>query len=143
MGRFSDEEVEVAFRAGMAIQAAQDWNGWCDVFTDDAVYVEHALGTYVGRDAIRAWLVPVMAPLVGWEYPERWHLVGGDRVVSYWDNVMPTPEGLDERFAFSGVTVLDYAGDGRWAREEDIYNEVEMQAVLQRWLAAGGRLGGS
>ena len=62
-----------------------------DLFTEDAVYVEHELGTFVGRDAIRAWLVPVMAPLVGWSYPVHWHLVGDDKVVSYWENVMPSP----------------------------------------------------
>ncbi len=37
--------------------------------------------------------------------------------------------------------MIDYAGDGLWSREEDIYNEVEMQNVLSAWLAAGGRFG--
>ena len=37
--------------------------------------------------------------------------------------------------------MLDYAGDHLWSREEDLYNEVEMNNVLQAWLAAGGRFG--
>jgi hypothetical protein len=143
MSRFSDSEVEQEFLAFAAMQQDQDWSAFCDRFTEDAVYVEHALGTYIGREAIREWLVPVMAPLQGWTYPIRWHLVGDDRVVHYWDNVMPTPEGDDGTYAFSGLTILDYAGDGLWSREEDVYNEVEMRAVLDAWLAAGGRFGGA
>jgi ketosteroid isomerase-like protein len=143
MGRFSDDEVERELRRFLEVQYAQDWNGMCDFFTEDAVYVEHALGTFVGREAIRDWLVPVMAPLVGWTYPTKWILVGDDRAVHYWGNVMPTPEGDSGTYAFSGITVVDYAGDGQWSREEDIYNEVEMRATLDAWLAAGGKFGGA
>ena len=52
----------------------------------------------------------------------------------------PRPTGDDGTYLFSGITVLDYAGDHLWSREEDLYNEVEMNNVLQAWLAAGGRL---
>jgi ketosteroid isomerase-like protein len=135
-----DDLVE-AFDRYTAVQQAQDWDAYCDVFTDDAVYVEHALGTFEGRDAIRAWLVPVMAPLVGWEYPRTWTAFGDDFVVFGWSNVMPTPPGDDGTYAFEGVTKLDYAGDDRWCRQEDIYNNEEMKDVLGRWLAAGGELG--
>jgi len=141
MGRFSDSEVERELLAFLEIQQGQDWDHMCDFFTPDAVYVEHAMGTFVGREPIRQWLVPCMAPLVGWEYPTRWFLVGDDRAVHYWDNILPTPAGDDGTYLFSGVTVLDYAGDHLWSREEDLYNEVEMNDVLQAWLAAGGRFG--
>ena len=63
------------------------------------------MGTFVGREAIREWLVPVMAPLVGWEYPTKWILVGDDRAVHYWDNIMPTPAGDSGTYLFSGITV--------------------------------------
>ena len=140
---FTDEELEAAYQASRPSQDANDWDAYCDLFTEDAVYVEHELGTFVGRDAIRAWLVPVMAPLVGWEYPVHWHLVGDGRVVSYWENVMPTPAGDDGHYSFFGMTVLTYAGDGKWSRQEDMYNGKEMEATLHRWLAAGGTLGPS
>jgi SnoaL-like domain len=143
MSTYSDAEVERELLAFLEIQHAQEWDRMCDFFTADATYVEHAMGTFVGREPIREWLVPCMAPLVGWEYPTKWYLVGGGRAVHYWDNIMPTPQGQDGTFLFSGVTVLDYAGDGLWSREEDIYNEVEMNDVLQAWLAAGGRFAGA
>ena len=143
MNRFTQQELEEAFQASRPPQDRDDWDGYCDLFTDDAVYVEHELGTFVGREAIRAWLVPVMAPLVGWEYPVRWHLVGDDKVVTYWENVMPPPPGDDKRYSFCGMTVLTYAGDGSWSRQEDIYNAKEMEAILHDWLEAGGVLGAS
>jgi len=142
MGTFTTDELAAAFQEFLVVQAAQDWDAYCDVFTDDAVYVEHALGTYEGRDAIRAWLVPVMEPLEGWEYPTLWTTYGDDKVAFGWSNQMPSPEGDDTVYAFGGVTVLDYAGDGRWSKQEDIYNNEEMKDVLGRWLAAGGKLKG-
>ncbi len=143
MSQFTHEELEAAFEASRLPQERDDWDGYCDLFTDDAVYVEHELGTFAGQDAIRAWLVPVMAPLVGWEYPVHWHLVGDDKVVSYWENVMPTPPGDERRHSFFGITVMTYAGDGRWSRQEDVYNGKEMDAAIKEWLAAGGTLGAS
>ena len=141
MATYTRDELEAAFASFLEVQRAQDWDAYCDVFTDDAVYVEHALGTYEGREAIRAWLVPVMAPLVGWEYPTSWTAFGADFVVFGWGNVMPTPAGDPGTYSFTGVTKIDYAGGHRWSRQEDTYNNEEMKEVLDRWLAAGGRLG--
>ena len=137
------EELETAFEVFTTKQKAQDWNAYCDVFTDDAVYVEHALGTFEGREAIRAWLVPCMAPLVGWVYPTLWVAYGEDFVVFGWDNVLPPPPGDTGTYSFAGVTKIDYAGNDQWWRQEDTYNNEEMKAVLGRWLAAGGQLGAS
>lgn len=141
MTTFTRAELESAYTAFAEQQKTQDWDAICDVFTDDAVYVEHALGTFEGRDAIRAWLVPCMAPLVGWEYPTLWVAYGDDFVVFGWDNVMPTPDGDDGTYSFAGITKIDYAGDNLWKRQEDTYNNEEMKEVLGRWLKAGGKLG--
>jgi ketosteroid isomerase-like protein len=141
MTAYAREELVEAFDRFHEVQQAQDWSAYCDIFTEDAVYVEHALGTFDGRDAIRKWLVPVMEPLVGWEYPTLWTAFGDDFVVFGWDNVMPTPAGDDAVYHFTGVTKIDYAGHGRWSRQEDIYNNEEMKDVLGRWFAAGGKLG--
>ena len=137
----SREEVEREFAKYVERGEAMNWSAWADQFTDDALYVEHELGTFEGRDAIRRWLVPVMAPLVGWQYPIHWHLVGDGKVVTYWENVMPSPPGDDRRHSFFGISVLTYGGDGKWSRQEDVYNGKEMEAAMQVWLAAGGTLG--
>ncbi len=141
MSSYTREELAEAFGRYLAVQQAQDWSAYCDVFTEDAVYVEHALGTFEGREAIREWLVPVMEPLVGWEYPMLWTAYGDDFVVFGWGNTMPTPPGDDGVYTFTGVTKIDYAGNDKWSRQEDTYNNEEMKEVLGRWLAAGGKLG--
>jgi len=143
MATFTRDEIEAAYQEYVRIQKAQDWSAFADVFTEDATYVEHEMGTFVGREAIREWLVPTMAPLVGWEYPIQWYAIdeSAARVVCYWLNILPNPDGRAEPYEFAGVTILVYAGDSRWSYEEDIYNMKECEAVMADWFAAGGELG--
>ena len=35
---------------------------------------------------------------------------------------------------------LDYAGNGLWSCEEDVYNPKKAAEVIQGWIAAGGKL---
>ena len=55
MNQFTHEELESAFEAHRLAQERDDWDAYCDLFTVSAVYVEHELGTYAGRAAIREW----------------------------------------------------------------------------------------
>jgi len=41
------------------------------------------------------------------------------------------------------MTVMTYAGDGTWSRQEDVYNGKEMETAFKAWLEAGGVLGTS
>ena len=56
-GRFSAEEITEAYAAvHRRVQGYVDagsWDGFADNFTEDAEYVEHAFGTFRGRDEIR------------------------------------------------------------------------------------------
>jgi ketosteroid isomerase-like protein len=142
MTAYPREEIEATLARHRAVQAAQDWSAYADFFTEDGVYVEHELGTFVGREPIREWLVPVMAPLAdaGWEYPVDWTLIEGNRAVVRWWNVLPNPDGRSEPYRFAGISVLDYAGDGKFSRQEDFYNMKECEQVLREWFAAGGSL---
>ena len=54
---------------------------------------------------------------------------------------MPDPRGGDEIYRFGNVTILEYAGNGLWSFQEDIYNPNEATEMMKRWLAAGGKLG--
>ena len=49
MGGWSRAELEEAFaayqRAGQEAAKTGDWSSWADLFTEDAVYVEHLFGT--------------------------------------------------------------------------------------------------
>ena len=66
MAQFTRDEIEAAFAAYTRLQEAQDWSAYCDIFEDDAVYVEPFTGSdeaAVGKQAVRERLRK------GWEYP--------------------------------------------------------------------------
>ena len=113
VGGHSRDEVEQAFRQYIRTGAVlEDWEAWADLFTDDAVYIEHVLGTLTGRAEIKPWITQIMAA-----YPElytvyEWHMIDGDRVVFYAQNRRDNPEPDKPPMDFPGLTVLHYAGDG-------------------------------
>ncbi len=116
MTTFTPEEVEAEFQKFVARGAANDWSAWADQFTEDAEYVEHAMG----------------------------HVTDGNRVVMYCWNVFDPLPGMTGEYKFAVVTILHYAGNGQWSYEEDVYNEKEAEAVLARFLedaAAAGATG--
>ena len=119
---YSRDEVEEAFVHYIRTGAVgEDWNAWADLFTEDAVYVEHVLGNMRGRAEIKRWIVQIMAA-----YPElytvyEWHQIEGDRVVFYVQNRRDNPEPGGAPFDFPGATILTYAGDGKWSYEEDFW----------------------
>ena len=135
-------EVEEAWRHFVAVGDSGDWNAWADLHTEDGVWVEHHLGTFRGREAIRAAIVKIMGQAPPMEFPVAWHVVDGDRVVFYPWQVFPDPRGEGSDFRFGCVTILEYAGHGLWSVQEDLYNPREGEEVLKRWIAAGGRLPG-
>jgi ketosteroid isomerase-like protein len=139
---FPRDEVEAAFRRQRELNDSQDWERYVDLFTDDAVYVEHEMGTFRGKQEIRDWLVPTMAPLVdaGWDYPLDWYTIDGNRVIFRWLNRLPNVDGRTEPYQFAGITVLEYAGDGKFSLQEDIYNMKECEAVMVEWFKAGGSI---
>ncbi|MGH0030664.1 MAG: nuclear transport factor 2 family protein [Myxococcota bacterium] len=143
MSAFPRSEVEEAWRHFVAVGDSGDWNAWADLHSEDGVWVEHHLGTFRGREAIRQGIVKVMAQAPPMLFPVAWHAVDGNRVVYYPWQVFPDPQGGDADYRFGCVTVLEYAGDGLWSFQEDLYNPREAEAVMKRWLAAGGRLPGA
>jgi hypothetical protein len=60
--------------------------------------------------------------------------------VFYPAQCLPDPAGGEEEFRFGCVTILDYAGDGQWSYQEDVYNPTQAAEVFARWVAAGGVL---
>jgi ketosteroid isomerase-like protein len=137
----SREEVEREFRRFVERGAVNDWSAWADQFTDDALYIEHAMGTFRGREAIRDWITATMAAVSGMTFPVEWHVIDGNRVIMYCWNVFEPLAGMTGDYRFAVVTILEYAGDGKWASEEDIYNEKEAEAVLARFLDAAAAAG--
>jgi hypothetical protein len=132
-------EVEQAFRQYWQLGAVgENWDAWCDqCFTDDVTYIERVLGAHSGREAVRAWINPTMA-----EYGEiytayEWHMVGDDgRVVVYMQNRRDNPQPGAAPIDFPGMTVLQYAGDGRFSLEEDFWSLPEGVRTMKEYQAA-------
>ena len=123
MGRFQGEELERAFRRYWQTGAVgEDWEGFANLFTGDALYVEHVLGDRRGREAIRAWIVPIMAQYRELYTVYEWHVVDAERgrVVVYMQNRRDHPSG-EGVIDFPGITILGYAGDGLFDYEEDYW----------------------
>jgi limonene-1,2-epoxide hydrolase len=136
MAKYDRAEIEAAFQKTIDVQTNDDWNGFVDCFTPDALYVEHHLGTFRGRDAIRAWLIPAMAQCKGWTYPIDWVAIDGNRIVYKWQNRLPGRRADGTHFEFAGITIKLYAGEGRFDYQEDVYNWESALAVLKEFAAA-------
>jgi ketosteroid isomerase-like protein len=143
MSAVSRDEVESEFQKFLARGEASDWNAWADQFTEDAEYVEHAMGHFHGREEIRKWITETMASVSGMTFPIDWHVIDGNRVIMYCWNVFEPLPGMTGEYKFAVVTILDYAGNGQWSREEDIYNEKEAEEVLGRFLEDAASAGAS
>ena len=70
------EEVQLAFQEFLRRGVERhDWEGWADLFTDDAEYVEHNLGRFHGRDEIKAWITSTMADYRAMTLDMEWSMI--------------------------------------------------------------------
>lgn len=151
MSSFAAGEITEAYaalhRRVQGYADSGDWTGFADNFTVDAVYVEHAFGTFRGREEIRAWSVSTMTSFPGsvmTGFPLAWQVVDADsaRLVCEVRNLMPDP-GDGAVWEEPNLTVMTYAGDGLFSREEDVYNPLRFARLAVRWARvaqAHGRL---
>ncbi|MFN8602019.1 MAG: nuclear transport factor 2 family protein [Candidatus Binatia bacterium] len=124
MAKFTHDELEQAFRTYWRTGAvAEDWDAWANLFTEDCTYVEHWYGSIQGREAVRAWIKPVMAKFLEIYTAYDWHVVDPEhgRVIVYMQNRRDRPGG-GAPIDFAGITLLDYAGGGLWKKEEDFWS---------------------
>lgn len=137
-------ELEQAFAQYQAIvediRISGDWARFADLFTEDADYIEHSYGTFKGRDQIRTWIVKTMTSFPATEmigFPANWAVFdeAAGRVVCEVDNPMRDP-GNGAHFTAANITILDYAGDGLWRRQEDVYNPQKFADTARDWAIA-------
>ena len=148
MGRFTLDELKAAFAdydaCRIRCSETGDWSQYADLFTEDAVYIEHAYGELHGRQAIEEWIVGVMAPFPTMTFPQDWWVLDEERdaIVFCCQNTFPEPFRADGTpYAFPNWTRLVYGGDGKWKSEEDIYNpRRDAPGVFKDWVKAGGKL---
>src|SRR5690348_2670802 len=113
---FTADEITAAYAAFHErvedCRATGDWSGYAELFTDDAVYIEHAMGTFHGREQIRTWVMRTMTAYPGrvmTSFPVAWQIVdpATARLVCEVHNPMPDPgDGtmLDE----PNITIMTY-----------------------------------
>jgi SnoaL-like protein len=142
-GTFSAEEISEAYAAmHVRVQEYADsgrWESFADHFTEDAEYVEHAFGTFRGRDQIREWSVRTMTSYPGsvmTGFPLAWQVVDAptSRLICEVRNLMPDP-GDGSHHEESNLTIMTYAGGGLFCREEDVYNPLRFLRMGLRWAA--------
>jgi len=140
-GTFSAAEITEAYAAMHArvqeYAASGTWDAFADHFTEDAAYVEHAFGTVRGRDQIREGAMRTMTSYPGSEmtgFPLAWQVVdeATSRLICEVRNVMPDP-GDGSHHEESNLTIMTYAGDGLFSREEDVYNPLRFLKMSVRW----------
>ena len=112
----------------------EDWDAWADLFTEDCYYFEHFFGTMRGRETVRTWIKPIMERFGEIYTVYEWHVIDPEagRVIFYMQNRRDHPGGLAP-IDFPGISIIEYAGDGRWKREEDYWAIKESEAATQAY----------
>jgi hypothetical protein len=140
---YSREELAAAhdhlIALSVAAQGNGQWDDYCELFTENALYIEHFLGIYHGRDEIKQWLIPAMTAWPQMRFPVQWRTFDEEEglVVFAVGNDMPDVDG-NGPYSVPSWTLLQYAGNNQWSREEDIYNPDAMLKMLSRWCDAAG-----
>ena len=146
---FTRDELADAFRAfeKTVDDAARtrDWDPWVDQYSDDIVYVEHAAGTMRGREQVRTWIWKTMESFPGshmTSFPSLWKVYdeATNRVICELDNPMRDP-GDGTIISATNISIVTYAGDGLWCRQEDVYNPLRFVSAATKWCKNARKLG--
>lgn len=149
MNRYTRAELADAFAVFEAeVDAAartHDWDGWVAHYTEDVDYIEHAMGTMKGRDQVREWIYRTMTAFPGSHmssFPSLWSVIDEERgrVICELDNPMRDP-GDGTVISATNISIITYAGDGLWNRQEDIYNPLRFLRAGMKWCRKAQELG--
>jgi ketosteroid isomerase-like protein len=136
MGNASEAEILETYdelvRTRDRIEAGElGWDALASFYTADATFIDPAWGRVEGIEAIKKFLVESMAGLEGWTFPRQWTMVEGNRLVSCWQNRLPGARADGSHYEAPGISVLEYAGDGKFSSEEDILNMAHVTELIQ------------
>jgi hypothetical protein len=145
MAAYPPGEVEAAFRHYFLTgPVGEDWIAWSQLFTADATYNDHFWGTFHGPAEIQRFLEGTMSFAAHVYSPLVWYNIDGPHVVYKVVNRADNPEPGGEHIEFPSLQVIQYAGDGKWASEDDWWTVQEMKLFNQRYAGrprAGRRQG--
>src|SRR5271167_3969476 len=104
-----------------------------------------AAGTMHGRDQVRAWIQQTMTTFPGSHmvaFPSLWSVIDAPtgRIICELDNPMADP-GDGSVITATNISIVTYAGDGLWCRQEDIYNPLRFLRAGMKWCRKAQALG--
>ena len=146
---FTRDELAAAFaRFEQTVdEAAQakNWDQWVQHYTPDVDYIEHAAGTMKGRDEVLTWISKTMSTFPGSHmtaFPSLWSVIDEPtgRIICELDNPMVDP-GDGTIISATNISIITYAGDGQWCRQEDIYNPLRFLQAGIKWCKKAEKLG--
>lgn len=145
---FPREEVAAAANrfADANVKAEEDrnWAPLADFYTEDAVYTYVGLtsGGAVearGKAEIRKIVMGRdMEDYAGWTFPFQWIAIDGARVITRWSNRAPERRADGSVIECPGMSVLEYAGDGKFKSQFDLYDRLSVKAVIDEAIATRG-----
>jgi ketosteroid isomerase-like protein len=140
---FPRDEIEQAFVYYWVTGCVrEDWDAWADCFVDDVEYVDHWWGPLHGRDEVKIWINAVMRGVPEIYTPLDWYVIEGDTVAFHMQNRRdnPDPDG-PPYFDFPGVSVIWYAGDGKFRAEEDFWDLTGARRTTAAYVEACAKVG--
>ncbi|UMB69306.1 nuclear transport factor 2 family protein [Mycobacterium paraterrae] len=146
---FTRDELAAAFatfeRTVAHAAETKNWDEWVEHYTPDVDYIEHAAGTMKGRDEVRTWIRETMSTFPGSHmtaFSSLWSVIDEStgRVICELDNPMRDP-GDGTIISATNISIVTYAGDGTWSRQEDIYNPLRFLQAGVKWCKKAKELG--
>jgi len=139
---FDRAELESAFASYRAAAdhgaETDDWTSFADHFTEDCFYLEHLMGEMHGRDEVLAFYNRSMVEQYPGNciesFPIEWWIIDEERgwiVFQAWTVMSDPGDGSDHRTY--NISILHYAGDGKFSYQEDIYNPMRFAEVIGEW----------
>ena len=74
-----------------------------------------------------------MEPYRGWTYPYDWLAIDGNRVVTKWWNRAPGNRADGTPIQCPGMSVLEYAGGGKFKSQFDLFDRLSVKEVRDEW----------
>lgn len=142
------EEVAAAANrfadANVRAEEERNWAPLADFYTDDAVYSYVGLTSNGavearGKEEIQKIVMGRdMEDYAGWTFPFQWIAIDGDRVVTRWSNRAPEKRADGSVIECPGMSVLEYAGGGKFKSQFDLYDRLSVKAVIDEAIAVRG-----
>ena len=98
-----------------------------------------------GRPEVRAWIQRTMTAFPGSHmvaFPSLWSVIDEPtgRIIMELDNPMRDP-GDGVIISATNISIVTYAGDGLWCRQEDVYNPLRFVSAAMKWCKKAKELG--